>query len=71
MSWIKRIFNGIFPEDTEVGCGYGPFKLPANHPFTRGCNIHDFEFGEAHANELVVLQVGGVIRQRIYHKAML
>lgn len=48
MKWLTRIFKNILPEDSEVGCGYGPFKLPANHPFTRGCNIHDWEFDEAH-----------------------
>lgn len=48
MSWLKRIFNRLLPEDPSSGCGYGPFKLPADHPFTRGCNLHDLEFDAAH-----------------------
>jgi len=36
---------GILPEDKECGCGYWIFKLPLDHPFTRACNLHDYEFG--------------------------
>jgi hypothetical protein len=48
MNLLIRLLNKILPEDKEAGCGYGPFKLPQDHPFTRGCNLHDWEFGEAH-----------------------
>lgn len=48
MSWITRILKRVLPEDPEPGCGYWIFKLPANHPFTRACNLHDDAFDEAH-----------------------
>jgi hypothetical protein len=44
ISWLKK----LLPEDSSNDCGYGPFKLPHDHPFTRGCNLHDFEFAQAH-----------------------
>jgi len=49
MQWIRRIFRRILPHDDAIGCGYGPFKLPPDHPFTPGCTLHDYEFDEAHA----------------------
>lgn len=48
MSWLGRMLRHLVPEDPNPGCGYGPFKLPLGHPFTRGCNLHDYDFGEAH-----------------------
>ena len=51
MSWISKLVRKIMPEDKATGCGYGPFRLPSDHPFTRGCNLHDFEFDQAHAGK--------------------
>lgn len=48
MSFFKRLLNRILPEDKEVGCGYGPFKLSRDHPFTPACNLHDKDFEDAH-----------------------
>lgn len=48
MSWIAKLLGKVLPEDSSNDCGYGPFKLPHDHPFTRGCNLHDFEFDQAH-----------------------
>lgn len=44
---ILRFLKKLLPEDPSNDCGYGPFKLPHDHPFTRGCNLHDFEFAQA------------------------
>lgn len=49
MGFLQSILRAILPVDPEPGCGYGPFKLPADHPFTPACNIHDWEFDQAHA----------------------
>ena len=38
----------FLPEDPEMKCGYGPFGLPLDHPFTRACILHDHEFELAH-----------------------
>ena len=51
MSFFKRLLNRILPEDKEVGCGYGPFKLSRDHPFTPACNLHDWEFDRANAGD--------------------
>lgn len=48
MSWLTKAIASLLPEDKECTCGYGPFKLPADHPFTPACRIHDWEFVEAH-----------------------
>jgi hypothetical protein len=48
MSIFKKIFGRIIPQDTSDDCGVGPFKLPHNHPFTRACQLHDYEFVESH-----------------------
>lgn len=45
--WSK-ILGWLIPEDEEVGCGYGPFKLPKDHPFNQVCALHDQEFGDGH-----------------------
>lgn len=45
---IRWLLNKLLPEDSEPGCGYGPFKWPADHPFTRGCFLHDYDFEQAH-----------------------
>jgi len=47
--WLRRLFGWMVPEDNAPGCGYGVFKLPLDHPFTVGCNLHDWEFGQSHA----------------------
>lgn len=36
-------------EDKEIGCGYGAFKLPDDHPFTPLCIQHDLSYS-AHIN---------------------
>lgn len=41
MSWLKK---KVFPSDPNPVCGYGPFSLPEDHPFTRACVLHDHEF---------------------------
>jgi hypothetical protein len=48
MSFFRKLLSHLLPEDPSNDCGYGPFKLPHDHPFTRGCNLHDFEFEQAH-----------------------
>lgn len=35
---IKRDPNDV--------CGYTPFNLPPDHPFTPACRIHDWEFDQ-------------------------
>lgn len=45
---IRRLFGWMFPEDKDNGCGYGIFKLPEDHPFSRGCNLHDSDYALAH-----------------------
>lgn len=45
---LSKLLRFFLPEDSSNDCGYGPFKLPHDHPFTRGCNLHDYEFDEAH-----------------------
>lgn len=52
MSWIRRIINRIIPEDNSIQCGYGPISLPLDHPFTRACQLHDWEFEQAHEGSL-------------------
>lgn len=47
MSFWSKILGKIFPQDSSDDCGVGPFKLPHNHPFTRACELHDFEFVES------------------------
>lgn len=51
MAWFRRLLGWAVPEDPEPGCGYGPFKLPMEHEFTRACNLHDYDFGLSHAGE--------------------
>lgn len=41
----------MLPEDQNNLCGYGPFSLPADHPFTRACVLHDYEFDLKHKGE--------------------
>lgn len=41
--WLKK----ILPHDKEEGCGYGPFKLRMDHPFSRACGLHDYGFDDA------------------------
>lgn len=48
---IRWLLNKLLPEDSEPGCGYGPFKWPKSHPFSRACYLHDWEFGEANRLE--------------------
>lgn len=43
----KTILSKILPKDPSNDCGFGPFKLPHDHPFTRACELHDFEFVES------------------------
>lgn len=45
--WIRAILSKWIPEDPSPQCGYGPLSLPIDHPFTRGCALHDFAFLEA------------------------
>lgn len=47
----RKLLGWMIPEDPARGCGYGIFKLPLTHPFTRACDLHDYEFGESHAGE--------------------
>ena len=42
----------MLPEDPNNVCGYGPFSLPAEHPFTRACILHDYEFDLKHKGEV-------------------
>lgn len=45
----RRLFGWLFPEDKgPPQCGYGVFKLPLDHPFTRGCTLHDSDYSMAH-----------------------
>lgn len=32
-------------QDPEIGCGYGAFKLPSDHPFSPLCRQHDLAYG--------------------------
>lgn len=48
MRWLRNLLNKFLPEDPDRGCGYFLLKLPLDHPFTRACDIHDWEFQEAH-----------------------
>lgn len=46
---LRRLFGWLIPEDKgRDGLGYGPFKLSAEHPFTRAGALHDYEFGLSH-----------------------
>lgn len=57
MGWFKRMLNYVLPRDSSNDCGYGPFKLPASHPFTRACELHDFEFDNAELSGKSLAQV--------------
>ena len=35
------------PRDETNVCGVRPFNLPENHPFTRACGLHDYDFDES------------------------
>lgn len=48
MSFLVRWLNRLIPEDKEVGCGFGPFKLSDDHPFVPACTLHDMAFDDAH-----------------------
>lgn len=47
MKFLRKIIRTILPVDRDNSCGYGPFKLPEDHPFTPACNLHDWEFDQA------------------------
>lgn len=51
MGWLKNVIRKVMPNDHRVGCGVGPhwlpFRLPEDHPFTRACINHDWEFEQA------------------------
>ena len=51
MSWVKDLIRKVLPNDPRRGCGVGPhwlpFRLPDDHPLTRGCDLHDWEFGQS------------------------
>lgn len=49
MDWLRKIIRSILPVDSSNDCGYGPFKLPHEHPFTRACTLHDYDFLQSHA----------------------
>ena len=57
MSLFTRLLKKVLPRDSSNDCGYGPFKLPSNHPFTRACNLHDFEFDNAELSGKSLAQV--------------
>ena len=48
MKWLAKLINKVLPEDPVPQCGYGPFSLPPDHPFTRACILHDYDFELAH-----------------------
>lgn len=48
MTIFRTLFGWLLPEDGSNDCGYGPFKLPHDHPFTRACVLHDGEFQLSH-----------------------
>lgn len=45
---VREYLGWLIPEDPVGGCGYGPFKLPLDHPFTRACDLHDYGYGLGH-----------------------
>ncbi len=47
MGLLANVLRKIMPEDKELGCGYGPFKLDPQHPFTPACLLHDNDYGLA------------------------
>lgn len=47
MSWFTKLFG----RDKCDRCGVGVFSLPTDHPFTRACRLHDYEFDQAHAGQ--------------------
>lgn len=49
MSWILKQIGKLLPSDKCIRCGVGPFSLPVDHPFTRACALHDYDFDQAHA----------------------
>lgn len=42
--WLRKLFRKVLPLDKSNDCGYGPFKLPHDHPFTRACELHDYPY---------------------------
>lgn len=40
----------LLPQDSDISCGYGPLKLRYDHPFTRACELHDWEYSQSHAD---------------------
>lgn len=48
MKFLRSVLRWILPEDKNDVCGYGPFNLGKDHPFTPACEIHDWEFKKSH-----------------------
>lgn len=40
---LKSILNAL-PQDPDDSAGWGPFKLPPEHPFHRAARLHDIAF---------------------------
>lgn len=40
----KHFGGSVLPDDSELGCGYGPFKTGVNDPFLRACVVHDYRY---------------------------
>jgi hypothetical protein len=47
LKWLRK----LLPVDPSPNCGYGPFSLPEDHPFTRACVLHDAAYLEAHKQQ--------------------
>lgn len=52
------ILRFFVPVDNSDKAGYGPFKLPDNHPFQRAGQVHDFYFEEAKHYKTIGLPLG-------------
>lgn len=51
MSVLLNLLSKLLPRDNCSRCGVGVFSLPEDHPFTRACALHDYDFDLAHAGK--------------------